>query len=266
MMPETPQQQAPGASLRRRLILLGVLAGLVALIFASGLNRYLSFDALAEHRGSLKTFVAAHQGMALLVYVAAYVTAVALSVPGALMLTVLGGLLFGPVIGTVAVVMSATLGACLVFVIARTALGDALARKAGGALSKVLEGFRQDAASYLLFLRLVPVFPFWLVNLAPALAGVPFITFVWTTLIGILPGTAAFVVAGAGADSVLAAHAERLAACRAAGGATCRGGFDPASLVTRELGLALALLGAVALIPVAWRRLASRRAAGNQGS
>jgi uncharacterized membrane protein YdjX (TVP38/TMEM64 family) len=196
---------------------------------------------------------------AIAIYAGVYVAAVALSVPGALALTVLGGLLFGPVLGSALVIFSATLGACLVFLLARSAFGEQLARKAGGRLAGILEGFRQDAVSYLLFLRLVPVFPFWLVNLAPALAGVPFLTFLWTTLLGITPGSLAFAVAGAGADSVLAAHGARLASCRAAG-SNCPG-FDPSVLVTPELGVAFALLGLVALVPVVWRKLASRRAA-----
>jgi uncharacterized membrane protein YdjX (TVP38/TMEM64 family) len=190
-----------------------------------------------------------------------YVAAVALSVPGALALTVLGGLLFGPVVGSLAVILSAGTGACLVFLLARSAFGAQLAKKAGGRLAGIVEGFRQDEVSYLLFLRLVPVFPFWLVNLAPALAGVRFSNFAWTTLVGITPGSIAFAVAGAGADSVLAAHGEKLAACRATGQACA--GFDPSVLVTPQLGLALALLGLVALVPIAWRKLAQRRVMNN---
>jgi uncharacterized membrane protein YdjX (TVP38/TMEM64 family) len=231
----------------------------LALIWTGALGRYLSFDALAEHRASLKDFVTERRLAALLIYVGVYVAAVALSVPGALALTVLGGLLFGPVLGSALVIVSATLGACVVFLLARSAFGEQLARKAGGRLAGIMEGFRQDAVSYLLFLRLVPVFPFWLVNLAPALAGVPFLTFLWTTLLGITPGSLAFAVAGAGADSVLASHGANLAECRAAG-RDCAG-FDPSLLVTPELGVAFALLGLVALVPVIWRKLASRRAA-----
>jgi uncharacterized membrane protein YdjX (TVP38/TMEM64 family) len=233
----------------------------VALVWWSGLGRYLSFDALAEHSAVLKAFVAAHWLIALALYVGAYVVAVALSVPGALALTVLGGLLFGAVIGSLAVIVAATIGACIVFLLARSVFGEQLARKAGGRLSGIIEGFRQDEVSYLLFLRLVPVFPFWLVNLAPALAGVRFRNFAWTTFVGIAPGSVAFAAAGAGADSVLAAHGEKLAACRAAGRA-CEG-FDPSVLVTPQLGLALALLGVVALVPVIWRRLAQPRAMDN---
>ncbi|MGL4727384.1 MAG: TVP38/TMEM64 family protein [Bosea sp. (in: a-proteobacteria)] len=241
-------------------LILACIAAL-ALVWWSGLGRYLSFDALAEHRAALKAFVSARWLAALALYMVVYVVAVALSVPGALVLTVLGGLLFGPVIGSLAVILAATVGACIVFLLARSAFGEHLTRKAGGRLAGMVEGFRQDEVSYLLFLRLVPVFPFWLVNLAPALAGVRFGNFAWTTLIGIAPGTAAFVVAGAGADSVLAAHGDKLAACRATARA-CEG-FDPSVLVTPQLGLALALLGLVALVPVIWRRLAQRRTMDN---
>jgi uncharacterized membrane protein YdjX (TVP38/TMEM64 family) len=253
-----PQDAAPSGRWLRLALILGVALVLV-LVWTGALGRFLSFDALAEHRATLKEFVARRQVAALLIYAGIYVAAVALSVPGALALTVLGGLLFGPVLGSAMVIVSATIGACLVFLLARSAFGEQLARKAGGRLAGILEGFREDAVSYLLFLRLVPVFPFWLVNLAPALAGVPFLTFLWTTLLGITPGSLAFAVAGAGADSVLAAHGEALAACRTAG-RECAG-FDPSVLVTPELGAAFALLGLVALVPVIWRKLASRRAA-----
>jgi uncharacterized membrane protein YdjX (TVP38/TMEM64 family) len=235
--------------------------GVLALSWWLGLGDYLSFDALARHRTTLKAHVDADYLPALLAYLAIYIMTVALSVPGALALTVLGGLLFGPVIGSLAVIFSGTVGACIVFLLARSAFGEQLARKAGGRLRALLDGFRENEASYLLFLRLVPVFPLWLVNLAPALAGVRFATFAWTTLVGIAPGSIAFAVAGAGADSVLAAHGEQLEACRVAGRA-CPG-FDPSVLVTPQLGLALGLLGLVALIPVVWRKLAPRRSMNN---
>ncbi|MGL4975055.1 MAG: TVP38/TMEM64 family protein, partial [Bosea sp. (in: a-proteobacteria)] len=126
------------------------------------------------------------------------------------------------------------------------------------------EGFREDAASYMLFLRLVPVFPFWLVNLAPALAGVPLSTFLWTTLVGIVPGTFAFAFAGAGLDSVVAAQAAARASCLAAGRTDCSAGLDLKALVTPQLLTAFALLGLVALVPVIWRKLKARSSKANE--
>ncbi len=227
----------------------------------SGLQRYLTLEGLVSHHVALKAAVAEQFAAALTAFMALYVLCVALSVPGAVVLTILAGVLFGPVIGSVVVVVSATIGAALVFLIARTALGTGLTRRAGPALARILEGFKADAVSYMLFLRLVPLFPFWLVNLAPALAGIALWPFVWTTLIGIIPGSVAFVLAGAGAQSVLAVQAAALEACRASATGTaaqCRVSMQPSMLVTPQLGLALGALGLVTLIPVLWRWLAKR--------
>ena len=120
----------------------------------------------------------------------------------------------------------------------------------------------QDAASYLLFLRLVPAFPFWLVNLAPALLGVPLRTFVWTTAVGIIPGTFAYSFAGAGLDSIAAAQKQAFLACVATGATDCKAHIYLHQLVTKELVLAFAALGVVALIPVVIKRWRARRTAG----
>lgn len=242
-------------------LVLALVAIMVA--WALGLHRLLSLDALVEHRAWLKALVVEHGLLSLLAFMAAYVVAVALSLPGAIVLTLLAGLLFGIAVGSAAVVLAATLGATLVFLMARSALGGGLARKAGPGLARILEGFRADAVSYLLFLRLVPLFPFWLVNLAPAFAAVPLRQFVWTTFVGIIPGSVAFVAVGAGADSVIAAHAGAVAKCRAAGiSADCQASLQLSSLATPEIGMALALLGCVALIPVLWRKVMAGRGAG----
>jgi uncharacterized membrane protein YdjX (TVP38/TMEM64 family) len=131
-------------------------------------------------------------------------------------------------------------------------------------MQKVSEGFRDDAMNYLLFLRLVPAFPFWLVNLAPALLGVPRRTYVIGTAIGIIPGTIAFSVAGAGLGSVVEAQNRVYAACLAKGPAhpetACPYKIDTSALVTKELLAAFALLGLVALIPVIYKRWSQRNA------
>jgi uncharacterized membrane protein YdjX (TVP38/TMEM64 family) len=141
-----------------------------------------------------------------------------------------------------------------------------LAARAGPWLGRLREGFKENALSYLLFLRLVPVFPFWLVNLAPALLGVSLRTYVIGTAIGIIPATIAFSVAGAGLGSVVEAQNELYAACLAKGPAdpeaACPYRIDLSALVTQELLAAFALLGLVALIPVIYKRW-SKRNAGN---
>jgi uncharacterized membrane protein YdjX (TVP38/TMEM64 family) len=237
-----------------RYLPLAVLAVATATMFATGAHRYIKLEKLIAHRDDLLAFVAAHEIKALVLYALVYIAVVALSVPGAVFLTVFGGFLFGWFLGGLATVVAATIGAMIVFLIASTSIGDALVQRAGQRLRRIAEGFREDAFAYLLFLRLVPVFPFWLVNLAPALFGVPLKTFALATAIGIVPGTFAFAFAGASLDSVIAAQKAAKQACIAAGGTDCCMRIDLHALVTPKLLVALGALGLVALVPVVLRR------------
>ena len=159
----------------------------VAAYFAFG-RGMISLEALVQHRAAIDGFVMAHQALAVLAYIGLYIVTVALSLPGATFLTVAGGFLFGVGVGAAAAVVGATLGATVIFLIARTALGEPLLKRAGPRAQQLAQGFREDAFSYLLFLRLVPAFPFFLVNLVPAFAGVRLSTFVVATALGIIPG------------------------------------------------------------------------------
>ncbi len=240
----------PSLSLRRWLGPVLIIA-LMALGYAFGLHNHLSLTALAENRQALRAFTSQNLPLAVLIFIVVYATAVALSFPGAAILTVTGGFLFGWLLGGAAAVIAATVGAITVFHIARTSFGDVLARKAGPTLAKLKDGFAADAFNYLLFLRLVPAFPFWLVNIAPALANVQLRTFALATALGIIPGTFAFAFVGEGLDSIIAAQATAHAACVAEKGAeNCTFDLSLSSLVTPELLLAFAALGVVALIPV----------------
>jgi uncharacterized membrane protein YdjX (TVP38/TMEM64 family) len=174
----------------------------------------------------------------------------------------MGGLMFGWLVGGAAAVVGATTGATLLFLIARSAMGGMLSERAAPWLTKLRQGFKEDALSYLLFLRLVPAFPFWFVNIAPAVLGVSLRTYVIGTFFGIIPGTFAFASAGAGLDSVIMAAKAEYAQCVAEFGMeACRLTIRGSSLVTKELLLALLLLGVVALIPVALRRWRNSHAA-----
>lgn len=253
-----PAQDSGGLA---RWLPLAVLAVAMALVPALGLHKYLTFKSIGLNYEALRQFIANHTVAALGAYVLAYVAVVALSLPGALVMTLAGGLLFGWKLAAPATVIGATIGATIIFLVARTSLGSALAAKGGPTLQKIIAGFRDDAWSYLLFLRLVPVFPFFLVNLAPGLAGVPLLTYVVTTLIGIIPGTTAYSIAGSGLGSVVEAQNTVYNACLAqhpADAATaCSYEIDVRHLVTGELLLAFAALGVVALIPIAlkkWRK------------
>ena len=147
------------------LVLMGCAWGL-------GLQNYLTLQSIAEHRMALADYTDAHWILSLLIFMAVYAMAVALSFPGASALTILGGLLFGVWAGSAATVVAATLGAIIVYEIAKSAIGEGLVEKAGPMMARLRDGFKADAFNYLLFLRLVPAFPFWLVNIAPALAQV----------------------------------------------------------------------------------------------
>jgi len=214
--------------------LAGVALALL-LSYAFGLHEYLSIDALRRYQANLADFVDDRPLLAVGLYVVVYIVAVALSFPGASILTAAGGLMFGAVLGTLLALVAATIGATLIFLIARTSFGDFLAQRAGLRGEKLRAGFQESAFNYLLFLRLVPLFPFWLVNLAAALFGMRLSPYVAATAIGILPGTFVLSYFGQGLATALDGDGPHLSA---------------------GLFIALALLGAMALVPVLvrWRR------------
>lgn len=249
------------AQLRRWLPLL-VLVAVPVLVVAMGWHRYLSFETIGRNYDGLRVFISANFLAALATYMALYIVIVALSIPGGLFLTLAGGLLFGWQVGGPAAVISATIGAAIVFLIVKSSFGSTLAARAGPFVAALREGFAENALSYLLFLRLVPVFPFFAVNLVPALLGVPLTTFLIGTLIGIIPGTLAYSLAGSGLGSVVEAQNEiyRVCVAKAASAAACPYTIDLSALVTRELLAAFAALGFVALIPVAIKFWSKRNA------
>ena len=253
--PDTIAAGGRGFTLRR-LAPLAVIVLLAGLIFAMGWHRELTLENLIKHRVALSAFVDSHFLPAIAGFVVLYIAVVALSLPGATLLTLASGVLFGVLIGGLATLVGATIGATIIFLIAKSAVGEYLVRRAGPRLAKIAAGFRKDAFHYLLFLRLVPLFPFFLVNLAPAIVGVPLRTFIGATALGIVPATFAFAFVGAGLDSALGAQQAAYMRCLASGRADCRLGFDLAMLATPELIAAFVALGVIALIPVAvkkWR-------------
>jgi uncharacterized membrane protein YdjX (TVP38/TMEM64 family) len=244
--------------LARRLIPLAVIVLLAVAAFVVFGRGAISLEALVRHRAAIDAFVTQHRLLAMLAYIGIYAGAVALSLPGAAFLTVTGGFLFGVLTGASVAVIGATLGATVIFLVARTALGEPLLKRAGPRASQLAQGFRDDAFSYLLFLRLVPAFPFFLVNLVPAFAGVKLGTFVAATALGIIPGALVYAFAGTGLDSVIAAQKSAYDACMAAGRSDCRLAFNAADVLTPELIGALIALGLLALLPVVVKRLRAR--------
>ncbi len=183
----------------KRFVPLMILIAAVIAIFASGVGRYLNLEALQTHEAALRGFVDANLALALLAFIAVYALATAVSFPGAVVLTLAGGYLFGTWTGGAATVIGATIGAIMVFYVVQTSLGAALRAKAeadGGTLKKVIDGVGQGAFGYILTLRLIPLAPFWLVNVAAALAHVPLRAYALATFIGIMPAT--FIYSGIG--------------------------------------------------------------------
>ncbi len=232
------------------ILLLAALGG----FFASGLNRLLTIDELALNYTSLSTLVAENTAIGVTVMIIVYLVAVAASFPAAWLLTVAIGLVFGWALATVIVVVGATLGASLLFLVARSLLFDFFRKKAAGRVKLMAAGFRDNAVSYMLFLRLAPVFPFLLVNVVPAILGVRFSTYFWTTAIGIVPGTIAYAFAGEGLRSIISVRAS---AC-AAGVSPCGQEFSPADIITPQMLIAFTLLALLSLLPVLVKHLMNK--------
>ena len=245
LVPENGDRRA-GLSLRRLapLLLLGVAIGL---FFAFGLHHHFSFESLRQNRAELVDFVARSWFLATLIYVVVYAGMTTLSLPGGALLTLVGGFLFGPVLGTVLSVVAATAGSFLLFTIAKTALGDPLRARARrsvkfGVFGRMEAGFQENALSYLLFLRLVPIFPFFVVNLLPAFLGVSPRVYLVGTLLGIIPATAIFSIVGAGLGNIFESGES----------------FSLDSVFNLEITAGLAALALLSMIPVAYKHWRKR--------
>jgi len=228
----------------RRLLPVAILLLGLALFLLFGLERYFSFEMLSRHHAELAAWVAAHVALAALIYVLFYALAVAFSLPIAVVITPVGGFLFGVWLGALLSMIGATLGSVALFLAARTAFRDLFRARAGATLARLEDGFRRDSFNYLLFLRLVPVFPFWLVNIVPALLGMQLGPYTLATLIGIVPG--AVIYAGIGASF----------------GTLIERGERPDFGVIFEWHILLPLLGlaALSLLPVLYTRLRGGKA------
>jgi len=227
-----------------RIIPLFLLGAGLAVFFALDLNQYVSLSALKAHREQLQFWVTNYGAWSAVVFAAIYALAVAFSIPGALFITIAGGFMFGPYLGTLYVVVGATVGAVSVFLVAKYALGDTLRAKAGPAIRRMEAGFRENEMSYLLILRLVPLFPFWLVNLVPAFLGVSLRTYTIGTLLGIIPGAFVYALVGDGAGAVLDA-----------GGDLNLGIIFEPRFLAPIVGLAV-----LACIPIVYKKIKGRKA------
>lgn len=208
-----------------------------ALAYASGAARLLDWQSLAAQRQTLQALVQSHPAAAMALYVAGYAAIVTLSLPIAAFITVTGGFLFGPAIAIPLTILGATAGSSLIFFAVRGALAPLLTGRFARAMERIGPALRRDGLSYMLVLRLLPVVPFWLVNIAAGLSGIPWRSFAFGTLLGIIPATAVFSSLGNGiADLLDSGHTPNTAVL-----------FSPPILFP------LAGLAVLALLPPAWR-------------
>lgn len=221
----------------KRWLPLIALGGAMALIFATGIHHQFTLSALQDNKSTLLSYVGAHPVLAALTYTGLYIAFVALSLPAATLLTLAGGFLFGPWLGTLYVVTGATIGAVIVFLAARTSMGATLREKAGGIYKRIEANMNENAFGYLLFMRLVPLFPFFLVNIVPALFNVRLRVYVLTTFFGIIPGSFVYVNLGG-----------RLASIK---------GLN--DLISFQTLLAFGLLGLLSLVPSIYKQMKVRR-------
>lgn len=201
------------------------------------LYRYFHFDTFKLYQKSLELFIGQNFILSVLIYAILYILLVGLSIPGATFMTLTGGFLFGQWIGTMATVIAATLGATILFVSAKMAAADILSRRTGSWIKKMQQGFQNNAFSYLLTLRLIPLFPFVAINLAAAFFQIPLSTFFWGTFLGIIPGSFVYVSMGVALREVIQ-----------------KPDFTLNTVLNPKILLAFIGLGVLALLPVLYKR------------
>ena len=226
----------------RFLPLLVIVAAITAAFYLD-LHTYLTFEKLREERIVLLAFVEENFLLSRLLFVLAYIAVVALSLPGATIMTLTGGFLFGALFGTLFVVTAASIGASIIFLVTRFALADTLAQKNTAWVDKLRDGFQNNAFSYLLTLRLIPIVPFFILNLVPALLNMRLVSFFVATFIGIIPGSFVYSLSGAGLSSVFESGEE----------------FSISGIITPEVLFALIGLGLMSILPVVYKKIKSKK-------
>ncbi len=245
MMSEPAQSTTPKSRHLGRMLPAAVLVTGLVLFFVLGLDRYFDLEMLREHRNGLMGRAEEFGLLAIILYTLLYMTLTAFSIPLGGALTVAAGFIFGTLVAAGCAVIGGTLGAIIVFLAARTAVGELLRAKAGSALKRMEAGFRENAFNYLLMLRLIPIFPFWLINLVPAFLGMPLRSYVVATFVGIIPGALVFASLGNGLGAILDAGGEP----------------DLGVLLKPAVLFPLLALAVLALLPVAYKKIKGRRAA-----
>jgi uncharacterized membrane protein YdjX (TVP38/TMEM64 family) len=221
----------------KRIIILLVFLGLIATLRFSGVSAYLTIDSVRENRLMIEGFVASRYALSASLFIAIYIVSTAFSVPGATVLTLAGGFFFGVLPATVYVNVGATIGATLAFLMSRYVVGNWLQARYHDQLTRFNAEVGEHGHLYLLFVRLIPAFPFFLVNLFSGLTRIPVKTFIWTTAIGILPADLAYSFAGSQLGTI----------------------SSPKDILSGRIGLAFLFLALLAIVPVAYKKLLARR-------
>jgi len=180
----------------KRIVVVTVVVGLVALFKLLGLSQYLTLSYVKTSQETFAAVYANHRLMVIVAYMVIYILVTSLSLPGAAIMTLAGGALFGLLIGTLVVSFASTIGATLACFVSRFVLRDWVQRKFGDKLKEVNEGITREGTFYLFTLRLIPIFPFWLINMVMGLTKMPLRTFYWVSQVGMLAGTVVYVNAG----------------------------------------------------------------------
>ncbi len=222
---------------KKKIAIAGIVAVLIALFFFFDLGRYLTLESLKANRDALRAYYEEHGFLMAGGFILLYIVQTALSLPGAAILSLAAGAIFGAVMGTAYVNIGATIGATLAFLVARYLFHDVIQNKFGARLEKINTELETRGFNYLLFLRLVPVFPFFLINLGAGLTKLPLRTFFFGTMIGIIPGS--FVFCNAGASLATITSMSGIASPRVLG--------------------SFALLGLFALVPVLYQKFRNKQ-------
>ncbi len=228
-----------GSSGKGKTVILAVLAAVVVAFFYFDLGRYLSLDALKANRDALLAFTDRHYVASVSIFVLGYCALVAVSLPGAIFFTLAGGFLFGSVIGTLYINLGATSGATLAFLVSRYLLRNIVEQKFGKWVAPLQDGFGKNAFSYLMTLRLIPLFPFFVVNLVCGLTRVPLATFVGATALGIIPGSFVFAYAGRQLGTINSVK----------------------EIASPNVLMAFTLLGLLALAPILYQKYSAKKSA-----
>ncbi len=231
-------QAAPPASNHGKIMVLLLFAAAIGASFYFDLGRYLSLDSLKANRDALLAFTEQHYPTAVATFVASYCLVVAFSLPGAVFFTLAGGFLFGSLVGTLYVNLAATSGATLAFLAGRYLLRDWVEAKFGSRLEPIQAGFARNAFSYLMTLRLIPIFPFFIVNLVCGLTRVSLGTYVLATSVGIIPGSFVYAYAGRQLGTINSLK----------------------EIASPNVLMAFTLLGLLALVPIVYQKWTVRKA------